>query len=386
MSSIRNYIWLSECINFKNISAVLDRFDTPEAVYVATKEQLLDVLTPLEVQRILEKDFAKADKILSDCFEKEIRTMAICDSEYPDCLRNIDNPPLVLYYKGRLPDIENQVTINVIGTRKPTAYGQLVAKRLSCSLAKAGVVVVSGMAMGIDTIANQSAILEGKPTIAVLGCSVDVCYPASNRKLMDDIIAVGAVISEYPPTTEPFAYNFPQRNRIMSGLSKGVVVVEAAKQSGTLITSEYALEQGRDIFAVPGNIDNKNSQGCNELIKSGAKIVTCTNDILEEYSEQLKTIIVKKQEVRKQEVRKPKPKIKISLDENKAKPKLISKRQSMTDIESKIYDVIQDGAEFVDDIIAKSNISTAEVMSALTMLEIYGDVCKIDKRIKIKEN
>ena len=367
----------------------MDKFATPEAVYIASKSELLEVLSFSEASEILKKDFSKAERIINDCFIKEILIVTISDSLYPDILRNIENPPLILYVKGRLPDIDNLTTINIIGTRKASIYGQIVTKKLAYNLAEAGVIIVSGMATGIDSLANKTAIIAGKPTLAVLGCSVDICYPAENRQLMDDIIATGAVISEFPPTTRPLGSNFPQRNRIMSGISKGTLVIEAPEKSGTLITANYALEQGRDVFAIPGNIDNPNSSGCNSLIKSGAKMVTCAWDILEEYADDLKC--VHKISTHKREIN-----VKVLSEEKKFKQNTVTeqqspeisktKRQNMTQVESTLYDIINEGVEYIDDIIAKSDLKPSQVMSTITMLEIYGDICKIDKRIKIKEN
>ncbi|MFI3226712.1 MAG: DNA-processing protein DprA [Clostridia bacterium] len=403
ISIIRNWIWLSECIDYTSISNVLERFENPENVYVASEEELRKVISKKECDKILQKDFSKADEILNDCFEKEITVFSINDSMYPDLLRNINNPPLVLYMKGRMPDLDTKVAINIIGTRQATLYGKMVTKKLTHILAKEGVIIVSGMAAGIDTIANKEAILAKTPTIAVLGCSVDYCYPAENRYLMDDIIAVGAVISEYPPTTKPLPMNFPQRNRIMSGLCRGVLVVEAPKKSGTLITASYALEQGRDIFAVPGNIDNPNAQGCNELIKIGAKMVTSPYDVLSEYENELgnkedrltvrnefNVFVVGKEQnksrAKANNIRKQKS-AQVEY-ENKEEKKLSppKKRQDMSANESIIYDIIASGADIFDEIIEKSNLSASEVMMTITMLEINGDVTQNENRIKIKEN
>lgn len=394
-------MWLSECISYTNISRVLDRFETPENVYVATYEQLSKIISKGEVEKIMQKDFARADEILEDCFNKEIEVFCINDSKYPDLLRNINNPPLVLYMKGRMPDLDHKASITIIGTREATIYGQMVTKKLSYALALEGLIIVSGMARGIDSIANKAAIVAKTPTIAVLGCSVDYCYPQENRHLMDDIIAVGAVISEFPPTTKPHPANFPRRNRIMSGISRGVLVVEAPKKSGTLITAGYALEQGRDIFAIPGNIDNKNSAGCNELIKIGAKMVTSAHDVVCEYCDMtnnelsdddlkntLNVYIVEpkqrpyKNPNKRAKTQKQETKIPLSDDIN---PIISIKRSDMSDDESKIYDIIADGTEMIDEIIEKSKFQASQAMIHITMLEINGDIENIENRMKIKE-
>lgn len=391
ISTLKNWVWLSLCISYKNISRVLERFATPENVMIAQQNELLEILTKAEVEKILQRDFTQTNQILEQCFNKEITIISINDSTYPDLLRNINNPPIVLYIKGRLPDIDTKIGISIVGTRSASAYGQIVTKKLSYALAKSGILIISGMATGIDSIANQSAILAGAPTIAVLGCSVDVCYPRENRVLMDNIMAVGALISEFPPTTEPYRNNFPQRNRIMSGISRGTLVIEAPKKSGALITASYALEQDRDIFAIPGNIDNPNAYGCNELIKIGAKMVTCVGDVIEEYIDEIKiepninslknkfNIQVIEKEPEKQFEKKPPKPVEKKSFEKKA-------RQNMSDKEKAIYNIVLDGIDTVDKIIEESNLSTPEVMSMLTMLEINGDITRHDNRIKIKEN
>ena len=211
--------------------------------------------------------------------EKGYSLLTLADAEYPSLLREIFDPPCVLYGIGRI-DVLESAAVAVVGSRHPTPYGRGMAERLARDLAERGLVVVSGLALGIDTAAHVGALGGGR-TVAVLGSGLDVPYPKSNRKLFDRIAVEGAVISEFPLGTDPLAANFPRRNRIISGLSLGVVVVQAGKGSGSLITANYALEQGRDVFAVPGNVGTE-SQGTNQLIKEGAKLVVSSDDILEE--------------------------------------------------------------------------------------------------------
>lgn len=220
--------------------------------------------------------------------EWERRGIYLCDlqePEYPQLLLHTFNPPYVLYYRGKLPTIEN--TIAIVGARHATPYGKNIANLFAAELAEVGVWIVSGAARGIDTAAHQGALTKGY-TVAVLGSGVDISYPAENGKLLAQIAECGAVISEYPPGTIPHPGNFPARNRIINGLSQGVVVVEAAEKSGALITADFALEEGRDVFAVPGSIFSETSKGTHRLIKQGAKIVDSATDILEEYNLQLK--------------------------------------------------------------------------------------------------
>lgn len=213
--------------------------------------------------------------------KKGIKICIRDDADYPQLLTRIYSPPPILYYRGRLPS--DQMLIAIVGARKASAYGKSVATMLAGGLAASGIGVVSGAARGIDTAAHIGSLQNNGYTIAVLGCGVDVAYPAENAKMLSAIAEKGAVISEYAPGTKPLAGYFPARNRIISGLSRGVVVVEAAEKSGALITADYALEDGRDVFAVPGSIFSDSSKGTHRLIKQGAKLVENTVDILEEY-------------------------------------------------------------------------------------------------------
>lgn len=200
---------------------------------------------------------------------------------YPHLLREIHNPPILLYVKGR-PEILNHTGIALVGSRAATSYGKKTAENLASGLAGYGITVISGMALGIDAAAHRGALSAEGPTAAVLGCGLDVIYPPQNRHLYDEIAERGAVISEYPLGTQPENFRFPARNRIISGLSLGVVVVEAANRSGSLITAEMALEQGREVFAVPGRIDSLKSAGCHRLLQEGATLVRSVEDILRE--------------------------------------------------------------------------------------------------------
>jgi DNA processing protein len=217
-----------------------------------------------------------------DWEKKGIKICCYSDSEYPNLLLNTFNAPQVLFYRGVLPIKDNLIAI--VGARKATSYGKNIAQLLATELTEAGVWVVSGAARGIDTAAHQGALLKKGYTIAVLGCGVDISYPPENSKLLHQIAECGAVVSEYPPGTIAHPGHFPARNRIINGLSRGVVVVEAAERSGALITADFALEEGRDVFAVPGSIFSAASKGTHHLIKQGAKLIDSAADILEEYN------------------------------------------------------------------------------------------------------
>lgn len=211
----------------------------------------------------------------------DIKMVTWDDADYPARLREIYDPPAVFFYRGTLAQ-DDEACVAVVGSRRCTHYGRMVAEELGAGLARAGLTVVSGMARGIDSAAHRGALGAGGRTVAVLGTGLDICYPRENSKLMQEIAASGAVVSEFPLGSPPEPWHFPVRNRIISGLSRGVVVVEAAARSGALITAELALEQGRDVMAVPGNVTSPSSQGTNRLIKQGARLVEGVEDVLDE--------------------------------------------------------------------------------------------------------
>lgn len=231
------------------------------------------------------------ERLQEECEEKSIRLCIRSDREYPELLQEIANPPEVLFYRGSLQN--HLPRIAMVGSRKVSAYGKAVALQLGASLAGAGFSVVSGAAIGVDTCSHTGAIQKGT-TEAVLGCGVDVAYPRENKKLLEEIAEKGAVISEYLPGTPAVGGNFPARNRIISGMSLGTVVVEAAQRSGSLITAEMALSEGRDVFAVPGSVFSNVSRGCHKLIQQGAKLIVDSNDIIDEYPQFAKKFVKEK--------------------------------------------------------------------------------------------
>lgn len=232
-------------------------------------------------QLIVQRERIDVESLAEAWQRKGITVLSLADEAYPALLRTIYNPPVLLYCRGKIPAADHHIAI--VGSRRASPYGKNVASMLASELAAAGVTVVSGAARGIDTAAHKGALGRGY-TVAVLGCGVDVVYPPENAKLLAAIMENGAVVSEYPPGTPAHAAYFPARNRIINGLSQGVVVVEAAERSGALITTDYALEEGRDVFAVPGSIFAESSRGVHRLIQQGAKLVTDVVDILEEYN------------------------------------------------------------------------------------------------------
>lgn len=270
----------------KRIAALISYFGSAKKAWEA-KPALLLLVNGFQKKLVEKITVARSEMPLS--LEREklqdlgIELLTLEDKSYPFLLSSIFFPPPVLYVKGELL-VEDQKAIAIVGSRRHTFYGREVAVKLAGDLAAAGITVVSGMARGIDTWAHRGVLEKGGRTIAVLGSGLDTCYPAENRNLMQEIIKKGAVLSEFPPGTKPLSQNFPRRNRVISGLSLGTVVVEAPERSGALITTEHALEQGRDVFAVPGSINSPYSRGCHRLLKEGAKLTESVEDILDELS------------------------------------------------------------------------------------------------------
>lgn len=283
--NLKYWIWLSSLVKIspRRRLQLLDYFGDPALIWESTEAELrkLHFCTPQTIDVIIDRQSRKEVSGLVDAVNRcDADIITLRDSLYPNILMNIPDPPIALYCRGKLE--KEAVSLAIVGSRRATAYGLDMARRLSQELVKHGVTIVSGMARGIDSKAHAGALEGGGRTIAVLGCGIDIVYPAENKGLMNKIIQSGAVISEFLPGSPPIPFNFPARNRIISGLSQGVVIVEANEKSGSLITADFALEQGRDVFAVPGNINSMNSTGTNKLIKDGAKMVTNAGDILDE--------------------------------------------------------------------------------------------------------
>lgn len=289
MASIKYWIWLSalERLKPKTKNLLIEHFSDPLSIYYANESEysFIPNITKRELEALRDKNLEPAERILEQCDAKGISIMTLGDAHYPARLKNTYDPPVVLYVKGKLPWIDEEAAIAIVGTRKASPYGIKTARSFGYELTKSGGLVVSGLAAGVDTAGAEGALKAGGSCIGVLGCAIDSVYPVGNARLYKDVAAVGALISEYPPGAETKASNFPQRNRIMSGISAGVLVVEAPKKSGALITAARASEQGRDVFVVPGNIDTPNFAGSNALIKDGAKAVMTGEDILVEYED-----------------------------------------------------------------------------------------------------
>lgn len=374
MSALKYWLWLTELPGLTNQTrlALLRHFPTPEDVYYADPEEVLltEGITREQAVLLEDKDCSGADRILADCQRLDLDLLTIQDAGYPNRLRNIYDPPCLLYVRGRLPAFDDEASIAVVGTRDCTPYGVSCAEKLGYGLAAGGAVVVSGLARGVDSAALRGALRAGGTVTAVLGNGLDVVYPPENQYLYEDVAAAGALISEYPPGTPPEAKHFPVRNRIMSGLCLGTLVVEAPARSGALITAGTALEQGRDVFAVPGPIDAPASVGCNRLIRDGAGLVSDAWDILGEYEPRFpdklrregarETPAVLGYQARQKTEPKPVPPS-VSLSHND---------YSLTDDQICLLRALTEEPMLVDDLIELTDIPTRRVLSALTVLEI----------------
>lgn len=375
MSALKYWLWLTELRGLKNQTrlALLRHFGTPEQVFFADNGELLltEGITRADLAVLENHSLEAADRILADCQRLGIRILTIQDAEYPSRLKNIYDPPCLLYIKGRLPAFDETVAVAVVGTRDCTPYGIQCAEKLSYGLTNGGAVVVSGLAKGIDAAASRGALRAGGMTAAVLGNGLDVYYPAESRYLYEDVAAAGVLISEYPPGTEPAKHHFPARNRIISGLCLATLVVEAPEKSGALITAETANEQGRDVFAVPGPIDAPASVGCNRLIRDGAGLVSDAWDILQEYEARFP------EKLREHEA-KEQPKTLGYQARQKEEPKMVPPTLSLsrgdvtlTDDQIALLQILSDEEPaLVDDLIEQTGIPTRRVLSALTVLEI----------------
>jgi DNA processing protein len=281
----RYWVWLSSLVKIspRKRYELLEYFKDPSNIWHSSIEELkrLEFLDRNIIDKLIDRQLRKeTDFHLHKMLKSGIEVVTICDRKYPELLKHIYDPPAVIYVKGEL--LENEQLLAVVGSRRATVYGLDMAESLSYELSRNGLTITSGMARGIDSRAHTGALKAGGRTIAVLGCGLDIVYPSENKELMKRICDNGAVISEFLQDVPPIPFNFPARNRIISGISKGVAVIEANERSGSLITANYALEQGRDVFAVPGNINSSNSAGTNRLIRDGAKIVLDVKDIIDE--------------------------------------------------------------------------------------------------------
>ena len=295
MKDMIYWIWLSLACSpsGSTFGKLIKEFDSAKEIYEANDRKISSIIGFRNSDRsaLENKSLDKAEEILSFCKKHSVGLLPYCDERYPDLLRSINNPPVLLYYRGVLPDFDKCFTVAAVGTRSLSDYGRKNAFKIGYDLAAAGATVVSGMAVGIDGVAMAGALAAGAATVAVIGSGIDVCYPPQHLKLAREIVKRGCVLTEFAPGTQPNKLNFPKRNRIISGLSRATVVFEGAERSGAMITARCAKEQGRTVYALPGNVGSKNSQLSSLLLKNGAKICTAAEDVLNDYIDSYRGVI-----------------------------------------------------------------------------------------------
>jgi len=408
-----HWIWLAHRpgVSDRIKAELLRHFSDPEDIYFADDDAFshIEGLSAEMVQSLRDKDLSGPEKILSDVMKYKLHILTYRDVAYPTRLKAIADPPLVLYYKGNLPDFDNNPVIGVVGTRKCTPYGLSAAKKFGHEITCCGGILISGMAAGIDAMAMKSALSAGGTVIGVLGCGAEQVYPKSNRWLFADTERYGCILSEFPPETPAYSWNFPKRNRIISGISCGVLVVEAPKGSGALHTARHALEQGRDVFVVPGNLDQPTFEGSIQLLRDGATLVSSGWDILSEYEalypgkirretkpsrqrvygEELRQILEESDKnVAKVAQKTELPKI-ASAKKEKSYKKDVDKSScgnysdvnknlsSLSPEQQAIVQALSGGERLVDQVIAEAGLPAGKVSALLTMLVIRGIVKKL---------
>lgn len=352
-------LYIGPGVGSHRFRVLIGAFGSPEAVLNAPVQHLMrihgiDRSTAAKIKRgISPAIFEQQMRLLK---EHGVHVISYWDEQYPALLKKIYDPPGLLFVKGIL-NTTDEKSIGIVGTRVPSEYGRMVTERFCQDMSAYNLTIVSGLARGIDTVAHCTALKNGGRTVAVLGCGIDRLYPPENKKLSEKIAAQGAVISEYPMGTLPDGRNFPRRNRIISGLSLGVLVVEAGRKSGALITAYQALEQNREVFAVPGPITSGKSTGANQLIKEGAKLVQGTLDILQELAAVLES-----------------PEIKV-----KSQPE-----PNLNEREKAIFELLSATPVHIDQIARQGNKSVPEVLSILLTLELYGLVKQLSGKMFIR--
>ena len=363
--TVLKWLWLISKMNGKHakMSALVDFYGGIDEGY-RSKRFHNTGLTGEEISSLLDKDTSKAEKICEEIARIGGKIIVIDDENYPKILKKSHNPPPVLYLKGKVPSLDDVLTIGVVGTRKTSDYGALVTKRMCMSLARAGVVTVSGLAAGVDAIGAWATIEEGGIAVGVIGSGIDMVYPPENAELYQAVAERGCIITEFPPGTPPYKKNFPIRNRIIAGLSRGVLVTDAPEKSGSLITARLAMEEGRDVFAVPRNISDVRYSGANKLIQQGAKLVMHPNDILCEYPYAKKIEPVERVQVQKTEPKASKPKVNTE------------KFKSLDEKEKEIAELLIKGNMQIDEISRATKTDVGTLNTRLIMLEMKGIIEK----------
>lgn len=408
MSELIYWVWFSSLCGLRPVllRELLRRLGDPKAVFLAEERALTECgASPGALDTLLaQRELKTVGEIISRCEQQGISILTLQDAAYPARLRAIPDPPWVLYVRGRLPDVDSEAAIAIVGTRRSSPYGDKMARELGYGVTKGGGLVISGLAEGIDSCAAQGALMAGGRVIGVLGTAIDEVYPRFNRALFDDVAATGALVSEYPPGAEGNRRYFPARNRIMAGLAVGVAVVEAPVRSGALISAGRAADYGRDVFAVPGNADAPNSRGTNALIRDGARLVENAGQILEEYENRFRDKLKPGEKLNvPPELAEPKPpheekrpaaqkpakredgegffKLRVPMRRKKAEnetasPNLAGQLDGLSENQLKIVSVMEKPSMHVDDIIDLTQLPASAVLAELTLLQIKGFVAQ----------
>ena len=372
MARLKFWVWLS-CV--RNVPPLLkchlcDVLGGPEAVYHAGKDELMfEGATAREAAHLMDKSMAETERILAACEAQGVDILTLQDAAYPERLRQIADPPVALYIRGRLPAVDECVCVAVVGTRHASAHGLRMAADLGAGIAEGGGVVVSGLAEGCDGVAMEAALRAGGPVIGVLGTAVDVVYPAKNRWLFREVVGRGALVSEHGPGVRTFSGDFKARNRVISGLSLGVAVAEAPVKSGTRVTVDRALEQARDVFAVPSNADGANAEGYRSLMRLGAASVNSGAEILERYADRFAPFSPNFAPTPiKKEIDKPQDMGYIDPQGPKEIP------EGLPETQRRILAAMDRPDMHADEIIEATGLPAPEALAALTMLQVGGYV------------
>lgn len=359
------WLWLTskQGLSAVKMRKLLEVFGDIGSIYSAKSFDRLTFLSERDKSMLRNKDLSRAEKIISDTLKIDSGIIVYDDYLYPDILKQTPSPPYVLYVQGQLPDFDSVLTIGVVGTRRCSKYGTEVTNSICSALAASGVITIGGMASGIDTAGAWATIDAGGMAVGVLGNGLDIVYPSENAELVRVMAQKGCIISEYPPGTPGYRYNFPARNRIIAGLSRGLLVTEAPKHSGAFITAGYALENNRDVFAVPRSINETMYLGTNMLIQQGAKLVNSAEDILCEYPYAVKTAPAGKTDA----VKKEKPR---SAAENE-------KYKNLSESEKTITALLEREDMQIDEISRELGIPVSDINTKLIMLEVKGIVKRL---------
>lgn len=384
--NVRYWLWLQKALGEgAYISRIVDEFGSAKALYNANilEWRMSPNLTARQIDMLGETDINSVDEIIYTCQSNNWQIIDYDDNRYPKRLKEIINPPAVLYADGDLPDIDNLAVIGVVGTRKASDYAIKVTHIMSRGATDAGLLIVSGGALGVDTAAHKGALMAGGKTVAVLGCGLGTNYLNENKSLRDTIKHNGALVTEYPPFTRASRTTFPMRNRIISGLSVGVLVVEAGVKSGSLITANFALEQGRDVFAIPASVLSLDFAETNKLIDDGAMVATKPVHLAAPYAERFDTVNLSKVKgveeymtvLSDKSANAPKsaaPVFGADRKDREKRMKMEKQASKLTGSAKTVYQCLDESFAHIDVITEKTGLTVSQVMAALTQLEIMG--------------